>query len=144
MAWARGIAAAGALSGALAVGASAFGAHGLTRGFEAGTVTASQLRGFEVAADQHTIHALALLGAGLGLAALGASRWTVAAAMLFVFGTLAFAGPLYLYALTEAKALIRLVPVGGVGFILGWLCLAVGLLRARPRVAAPPPAAPRP
>ncbi len=131
MSAARRIAVLGALSGALAVAASAFGAHGLTRGFEAGTVTASQLRGFEVAAEQHVVHALALLGTGLGLAAFGGSRWTVAAAILFGLGTLAFAGPLYLYALTGAKPLIRLVPVGGAGFVLGWLCLAIGLGRAK-------------
>ena len=126
---ARRILALGAFGGATGVLASAFGAHGLTRGFEAGTVTASQLRGFEVAAMQHIVHALALVATGIAGLVLGPGRWLVAAAALFAAGTFAFAGPLYLYALTGAKPLIRLVPVGGVAFVLGWACLMVGALR---------------
>jgi uncharacterized membrane protein YgdD (TMEM256/DUF423 family) len=52
-----------------------------------------------------------------------------AAAWLFVAGIVLFSGSLYGLALTGEKALAYATPIGGVAFLIGWGCLAVGSLR---------------
>jgi len=46
-------------------------------------------------------------------------------AWLFVAGTLLFSGSLYL-ALSGARWLGAITPLGGLAFLAGWLCLAWG------------------
>ncbi|CAN5423010.1 DUF423 domain-containing protein [soil metagenome] len=96
-----------ALSGAIAVGAGAFGAHA------ASGVAAEWLK---VGAHYQLIHAVAALVA-VKLDAKGP-------AWLFVAGGALFAGTLYLMALGLPKWLGAVTPVGGALLIGGWLCLA--------------------
>lgn len=113
----------GALSGAIGVGAGAFGAHALRARLEP-----RMLEVFETGARYQMYHAIALL-----FVAWAASRWpgnlTTASGWLFLAGTVLFSGSLYAMALTNVRALGAITPLGGVCFIAGWLCL--GLAAAR-------------
>lgn len=115
----------GALSGLIAVGAGAFGAHGLK-----GRLEPEMLAVFETGARYQAYHALALLT----VAALGRSfpgRALTAAGWLFACGTLVFSGSLYALALSGVRALGAITPLGGAAFLAGWGCLAWAALRAR-------------
>lgn len=96
-----------ALSGALAVGAGAFGAHGATG------KAAEWLR---TGGEYQLIHAIAALVA-VQLQARGAG-WC------FVAGATVFAGTLYLLALGAPRWLGAMTPIGGTLLIVGWLWLA--------------------
>lgn len=73
-------------------------------------------------------HALALVAVGL-VAERRPSRWVSAAGGFMVAGTLLFCGNLYLRSLAGFHALHAVTPFGGAAFMLGWLSLAVGVLR---------------
>lgn len=102
-----------ALSGAMAVGAGAFGAHG------ASGQAAEWLR---TGGQYQLIHAVAALVA-LRLEARGP-------AWLFVAGGALFAGTLYLMALGLPRWLGAITPIGGALLIAGWLWLAWAGMRA--------------
>ncbi|HNV77384.1 MAG TPA: DUF423 domain-containing protein [Gemmatimonadaceae bacterium] len=114
-----------ALSGAVSVGAGAFGAHALRARLEP-----RLLEVFQTGAQYQMYHALALLGV-----AWVASRWpgalSTASGWLFVAGTVLFSGSLYAMALTGVRALGAITPLGGVCFIAGWVTLALAVMRAR-------------
>ncbi|MBA3919843.1 MAG: DUF423 domain-containing protein [Gemmatimonas sp.] len=109
----------GALSGAIAVAAGAFGAHALQSRVEPRLVEV-----FETGARYQMFHALALLAV-----AWAATRWpgslTTASGWLFVAGTVVFSGSLYAMTFTGIRALGAITPIGGVCFIAGWICLAL-------------------
>jgi len=84
---------------------------------------------FHTALQYHQFHALGLLIAGLIAARLPASRWIIAPGTLMVLGTLLFSGNLYLRSLADFHALHVVTPFGGGAFILGWLALAIGVLK---------------
>lgn len=105
------------------VALGAFGAHGLRS-----TLSPEMLAVFETGVRYQMFHALALLALGLS-----ANRWhgrlIAVAGWLFVTGILVFSGSLYLLATTGAVWLGPLTPVGGLGLILAWLCLAIASTR---------------
>lgn len=115
----------GSVLGALGVALGAFGAHGLRS-----RVSPEMVAIWETAAKYHLIHALALLAT-----AWACDRWpgpaTVAAGWLFLAGIVVFCGTLYALALTGMRGLGAITPLGGLAFIAGWVCLAVGAWRAR-------------
>ena len=106
------------LSGAIAVGTGAFGAHGLKA-----RLSPDLLAIWDTGARYHLFHALAL-----GLAAWTAARFpgaaSAAAGWLFLAGTVLFSGSLYALALTGVRGLGAVTPLGGVAFIAGWIALA--------------------
>lgn len=102
-----------ALSGAVAVIAGAFGAHGVSG------KTAEWLR---TGAEYQMIHAVA------ALVALGLPKGR-GAAVLFVGGGALFAGTLYAMACGGPKWLGAITPLGGAAMIGGWLVLALAALR---------------
>jgi len=113
----------GSLSGLIAVTAGAFGAHTLRD-----RISADLLATFETGVRYQMYHALALLAVAWAV-----TRWPhslpVAAGWLFVAGTLIFSGSLYALSLTGARWLGAITPLGGVAFIVGWLCLALAAWR---------------
>jgi uncharacterized membrane protein YgdD (TMEM256/DUF423 family) len=119
----RAFAAAGAISAALAVAAGALGAHALR-----GRLAPELLAAFETGVRYQLYHALALW-----LVAWALTRWpgpaVRAAGWLFVAGTVIFSGSLYLLALTGARALGVLTPLGGLALLAGWVALAAGVWR---------------
>ena len=112
-----------ALSAFISVAAGAFGAHSL-----AGLLSPDRLEVFETAARYQMYHALALLVVGW-LAAQTPSRALQVAGWLFVIGTLLFSGSLYLLTLSGIRWLGAITPLGGLGFLGGWLALAWGCWR---------------
>lgn len=96
-----------ALSGALAVGAGAFGAHG---------AQGQAIEWLKTGGHYQLVHAVAALVA-LQLGARGP-------AALFVGGGFVFAGTLYLMALGLPRWLGAVTPIGGAAMIAGWLWLA--------------------
>ena len=114
-----------ALSAAIAVGAGAFGAHGLKA-----RLGPDLLAVWETAARYQMYHALALLAVA-GAAEAWRGPAVRAAGWLFVAGTFLFCGSLYLLVLTGASRLGAVTPLGGVAFVAGWACLAWAALRAR-------------
>ena len=113
------------ISGALAVGLGAFGAHGL----EPILIQNGRLDTFETAVSYHFHHTLGLLG--LGILAMIKPEWkglSLAAWGMFL-GILIFSGSLYILSLTGITWLGAITPIGGVGFILGWLALAYAVLK---------------
>src|SRR4029079_3040317 len=105
----------GSLSMFLAIAAGAFGRHSLKS-----RLAPDLLEVFDVAVRYQVIHALAMLiispfrGNGGG-GALSIAGW------MFVAGTILFCGSLYLMALTGARGLGMLTPIGGILFLIGWL-----------------------
>jgi uncharacterized membrane protein YgdD (TMEM256/DUF423 family) len=114
----------GALFGATGVAAGAFGAHALRS-----RLTAADLAIFETAVRYQMYHAVALVAVALWLeqGVRPALEW---AARGFVLGVVIFSGSLYLLVLTGQRWLGAVTPLGGVGFIVGWLALAAAALRA--------------
>lgn len=112
----------GAASAFISVAAGAFGAHALRA-----RLAPDLLAVFETAARYQMYHALGLIAV-----AWVAGRWPGAmvhwAGWLFVAGTVLFSGSLYLLALSGARWLGAVTPLGGIAFLAGWLCL---LLSAR-------------
>lgn len=102
-----------ASSGALAVGAGAFGAHG---------ASGQAAEWLKTGAQYQLIHAVAALVA-LQMEARGP-------AWLFVAGGAVFAGTLYLMALGAPRWFGAITPVGGALLIAGWLWLAWAGMKA--------------
>jgi uncharacterized membrane protein YgdD (TMEM256/DUF423 family) len=123
----------GAILAAVGVAVGAFGAHGLRgrldRDVEQGSKTRAEadraLEVYETGVKYHLAHALGLIAVGLvGLArGRGGSVWN-ASGILMTAGIVLFSGSLYLLAVTGIRWLGAITPLGGVGFILGWLALA--------------------
>lgn len=96
-----------ALSGAIAVGAGAFGAHG---------ASGDAADWLKTGAHYQLLHAVVALVA-VQMGARGP-------AWLFVLGAAIFGGTLYLMALGLPRWLGAITPIGGVLLIAGWIWLA--------------------
>jgi uncharacterized membrane protein YgdD (TMEM256/DUF423 family) len=101
-----------ALSGAIAVAAGAFAAHGASGQAAEWLKTGGQYQLI------HAVAALVALRMGERI-----SPW------LFVAGGALFAGTLYAMAFGGPRWLGAITPIGGVALIAGWICLAVGAWR---------------
>jgi uncharacterized membrane protein YgdD (TMEM256/DUF423 family) len=114
----------GTLSAFTGVAAGAFGAHGLK-----GRLSPEALSVFEVGVRYQMYHAFALIVAAWAL-----SKWPAplitAGGWCFVGGTVLFSGSLYLLSFTGVKWLGAITPLGGLAFLAGWLCLALGVWKA--------------
>lgn len=108
----------GAVLAGLAVAAGAFGAHGLRHRLDADLLAV-----FETGARYHMYHALALVLVGWAAGRWPASRAALAG-WLFVAGILLFSGSLYVLALSGARWLGAVTPLGGLCFLAGWAVLA--------------------
>lgn len=114
-----------AIFGVSGVALGAFAAHGLR-----GRLSAEHLAVFQTGVLYQLVHALALLGIGV-LALHWRSRLLGAAGGLFAAGILLFSGSLYLLILSGLRVGM-VTPLGGVCFMVGWLCLVLAAWRARP------------
>lgn len=114
----------GSTSGAVAVMLGAFGAHALRN-----SLSAALLNTFETGVRYQMYHALALFAVAFAISRYGPSNLLSAGGGLFIAGTILFSGSLYLLAATNIKWMGAITPLGGVAFIGGWLCLALGVWR---------------
>ena len=110
------------ISGGLAVILGAFGAHALKVRVEPQLLTT-----FEIGVRYQMYHALALLT--LSNIRWPASRLLTTSGWSFLCGTILFSGSLYLLTLSGERWFGAITPLGGLAFILGWLCLALAAWR---------------
>jgi uncharacterized membrane protein YgdD (TMEM256/DUF423 family) len=85
----------------------------------------------QTALTQQQFHSLGLLLVALALSCWGPSRWLLVAGGLMLAGVLLFSLNLYARNIWGWDTLRAAVPWGGGAWILAWLCLAVGALKAR-------------
>jgi len=111
-----------ALAAAVAFGA--FGAHALKS-----RLSADLLAVYQTAVQYHFWHALGLFALALLMLQWDAPVLNLAAWLLLA-GLILFCGSLYLLALTGARWLGAIAPLGGLAFLAGWLCLAWAAWRA--------------
>ena len=104
----------------LGVALGAFGAHGFK---EILSPDGKQI--YHTAVLYHLVHGLGLLAVGW-LSTLKPSEPLVrVAGWTFLLGIILFSGSLYLLSLTGCKKFGLITPVGGLGFLTGWLCLVL-------------------
>lgn len=113
-----------AISGLLAVGLGAFGAHALKAKLEASGL----MQAYQTAVQYQFYHTLALLAVGL-LLLQRPSEWLNYAGYGFMAGTLIFSGSLYVMCFTGMRWLGAITPIGGLALILGWACLVVAVMK---------------
>jgi uncharacterized membrane protein YgdD (TMEM256/DUF423 family) len=111
------------------VGLGAFAAHALKS-----HLSAEYLAVFQTGVHYQMLHALALLALAL-LARQLPGRLLSVAGSLFTLGIVLFSGSLYALTLSGMSALGMLTPLGGLAFLLGWLCLGVHAWRLTPSVS---------
>jgi uncharacterized membrane protein YgdD (TMEM256/DUF423 family) len=114
----------GALACMLAVVLGAFGAHALRA-----RLTPDMLAAYHTGVQYHFWHALGLLAIALTLAHFPAAQGLKWAGWLMLAGVVVFSGSLYLLAVTGARWLGAITPVGGAAFIVAWLLFAYAILR---------------
>jgi uncharacterized membrane protein YgdD (TMEM256/DUF423 family) len=119
----RWLAAAGGLLALSGVAAGAFGAHALKT-----WLPAERMSAFETAARYQVTHALALLACAWVMQS-WPGRAPLAAGACFVAGAVLFCGSLYGLALTGSAALGLITPLGGIGFLAGWILLIVATVK---------------
>ncbi len=113
-----------AVNGFLAVSLGAFGAHGLKH-----KLSAEMMAVYQTAVQYHFYHALALLMTAIlchqfvNNALFRFSGWC------FFAGMVIFSGSLYVLSLSGLRWLGAITPFGGLIFLVGWLCLALGAYR---------------
>jgi uncharacterized membrane protein YgdD (TMEM256/DUF423 family) len=108
-----------AIFGIIAVIFGAFGAHALKA-----QLSASALENWKTAVNYQFVHALALLL----LATQPTTTFIRLSACFFTLGIVCFSGSLYLLSLREiltinAAFVGPITPIGGLFFIIGWVCL---------------------
>jgi len=117
----------GGIAAGCAVAAGALGAHALED-----KLTADQMNSFDTAVRNQMYHALALISVGLLVAPQG-SRLLATAGWMFTAGILLFSGGIYAWLFTGVKPFVHIVPIGGVIWILGWICFVIATCKS-PRV----------
>lgn len=110
-----------ALAGASGVLLGAFGAHALR-----GHLDAPAMGWWQTAVQYQLWHALAL---ALAVHA-GRGRAGRVAVVAFAIGIVLFSGSLYAMALGAPRWFGAITPLGGVGFIVGWIALALAMKRS--------------
>jgi len=111
---------------AMAVALGAFGAHGLKS-----HLTTEMLEIFKTGIEYHFYHALGLLLVGV-LAFYLPGIYLKWSAIFLVSGIILFSGSLYILAVSGIKWLGAITPLGGLGFIIGWILLFVAVAKNTP------------
>lgn len=115
-----------ALSGLLTVALGAFAAHALKQQLSADSLTI-----FRTGVDYQMFHALALLAISLLIKQQPQTKLLKLSGYAFIIGTILFSGSLYALALGAPHAIGIITPLGGLGFLFGWLALALFAWRLR-------------
>ncbi len=118
--------AAGALALLLATIFGAYGAHGLQ-----GTLPDRALNAYRTAVGYQFYHGLGLILTTLLAQRFPASRLIAASCWLLLIGIVLFCGSIYATSFGAPAVIGSAAPIGGTALMLGWLALAIGVLRAR-------------
>ena len=113
-----------ALNMMIAVGAGAFGAHGLKN-----VLSSDMLAVWHTAVTYQVMHALGMLAIALIMPRLGQPLLGVAGAVMLA-GIVIFSGSLYALALSGIRVLGAITPIGGVAFLVAWALVAWAAYRA--------------
>jgi len=118
------------ISGFLAVGFGAFGAHGLKN-----RLPAELLDVWHTAAQYQFWHTLVLLGIGILLSQGSSlqnfqSKYLVVSGWLFAAGILIFSGSLYFLCLSGVRWLGAITPIGGTLWLAAWACLCYSAIKS--------------
>jgi|TARA_R110000796_G_scaffold232481_2_gene350796 uncharacterized membrane protein YgdD (TMEM256/DUF423 family) len=111
-------------TGFTGVALGAFAAHGLRS-----RLPENLLGAFQTGVQYQLWHTAALMGIALLLLRWPEATLFKSAGVLVALGILLFSGSLYVMALTGVTKLGIITPFGGVAFLLGWLCLGLGVWR---------------
>jgi uncharacterized membrane protein YgdD (TMEM256/DUF423 family) len=106
--------------GGISVILGAFASHALKE-----RLSDRALEIWETGTKYQMYHALALILIALLITRLPTSTSLLVAGYAFIAGILLFCGSLYALSLSGIKWLGAITPLGGVAFIIGWICLAV-------------------
>lgn len=106
-----------ALSAAVAVVLGAFAAHGLK-----GKLSVPMIEVFQTGVHYQLYHSVAILVLVL-FYRMWPNAWLLWGAGAIALGILFFSGSLYVLALTQVKWVGPITPLGGLLFIIGWLCV---------------------
>jgi uncharacterized membrane protein YgdD (TMEM256/DUF423 family) len=104
----------------LGVALGAFGAHALRSQLDPNALAI-----FETAVRYQMYHALALALVAVWLDRPQPPPTLAIAGYSFMIGTGLFSGSLYALSLTGIKALGAITPLGGVAYLVGWICFAL-------------------
>ncbi len=111
----------GSVMMALGVALGAFGAHGLKD-----MVDAHMLEVWQKGVTYHFYHAIGLLFIAFLSTLSDVDTKKLTKAGYIMFGSIIlFSGSLYTMALTGIKVLGAITPIGGVGFIVSWIMIAL-------------------
>jgi uncharacterized membrane protein YgdD (TMEM256/DUF423 family) len=110
----------------IAVLVGAFGAHGLKSYF---LEHPKYEEIYKTAVFYHFIHGLSLF-----IVSWCITQWDssliIKAGYFFIAGIIIFSGSLYILSLTQIKTFGMITPIGGIAFIIGWGCLALGIYKS--------------
>lgn len=112
------------LSGFTGVALGAFAAHGLR-----GKLPENLLNAFQTGVSYQLWHTMALIGVALLLLRSPESTLLKVTGVLFAAGILLFSGSLYVLALSGLGKLGMITPLGGVLWLIAWLCLGLAVWR---------------
>ncbi len=98
----------------------AFGAHILKN-----QLTSNQISVYQTGVEYQMYHSFAILFVGLYQLQVQSSRLLHSSAIAFIIGIILFSGSLYLLSVAGIRWIGVVTPIGGVAFIIGWLCLAI-------------------
>lgn len=121
--------------GATAVALGAMGAHFLKGKMQLGIISSDQIDGFEKGVKYQMYHTIAILLLAI-LNHINPNKFYKLASSFFFWGILLFSGSLYflctrnLFGAEWLKILGPVTPLGGICFIIGWLCLCMPMLKS--------------
>jgi len=118
----------GAVSAAVGVALGAFGSHGLKS-----QLTPDMLAIFETGVRYQMYHAFGMMITAFAASLFDSDRvgGFAVAAWGFGLGTVFFSTSLYLLSVFGMTWLGAITPIGGVGFLVGWIALVVAVFRGR-------------
>lgn len=111
----------------LAVAFGAFGAHAL----QDFLIEQQRTETYETAVQYQFYHAISLLFLALFLKQYPTSNYLKYAIYCMFAGIIIFSGSLYVLCLTGLGILGAITPIGGVLFIIAWICLIVAALKLK-------------
>lgn len=122
------------ISGAISVSLGALGAHALKNKLQTGLISADQLIGFDTAVKYQIYHTITMLGIVI-LKLNFSNKFLNWSYNLFFYGIVLFSGSLYflctrnLLGADWLKLLGPVTPIGGILFVLGWICLSISVIK---------------
>ncbi|MBP3952741.1 DUF423 domain-containing protein [Bacillus suaedae] len=108
----------------LSVVIGAFGAHGLES-----RLSEKMMKNYQTGVQYHMIHGIGLLTVGIIAMKVTNSALLNGAGWSFLIGIILFSGSLYVMALTGITKLGAITPIGGLAFIVGWVLLAIAVIK---------------